>query len=194
MSLASIVLAAGRGTRFGDVPKLLATLDEKPLVRHVVEAACASVARPVLLVTGHRAAEVEAAVADLAVAVVRNAAYADGLSTSLKAGFAALPADADGAVILLGDMPRVSAALIDELAGRWEGAGRPAALVPIYEGARGNPVILARSMGAAIAGLSGDIGAGALLRRRDDVVLAVVDDAAIIQDVDTQERLCELRR
>jgi molybdenum cofactor cytidylyltransferase len=194
MSVAAIVLAAGRGTRFGDDPKLLAMLDGKPLVRHVVEAACASVARPVLVVTGHRAEEVERAIADLPAHIVRNADYADGLSTSLKAGFAALPNGVDGGVILLGDMPRVRARLIDELALKWESAGCPAALVPVHAGRRGNPVILSRSISAAVAGLTGDTGAGPLLRERNDIVLSVMDDAAILQDVDTPETLSEMRR
>jgi CTP:molybdopterin cytidylyltransferase MocA len=71
------VLAAGRGSRFGEAPKLLAHLHGKPLVRHVAEAALASAADPVFVVTGHRSGEVEAALIDLPVVLVPNRAYAE---------------------------------------------------------------------------------------------------------------------
>ena len=73
--VAAIVLAAGQGSRFGPEPKLLAPFEGKPLVRHVVEAAAVSSADPVIVVTGHRAGEIEAAVKDLPVRFVRNEAF-----------------------------------------------------------------------------------------------------------------------
>jgi molybdenum cofactor cytidylyltransferase len=190
---AAIVLAAGRGTRFAAGPKLLAPLDGKPLVRHVAEAAAASAARPVLVVTGYRAAEVEACLAGLPVAFVPNPSYADGLSTSLRAGFAALPEGAPAAIVLLGDMPTVSAALIDRLLAAWGEAGAPAALVPAFAGRRGNPVVLSAALRPEIARLTGDAGAGPLLRGRADVREWPLDDPAVGQDVDTVEALGALR-
>ena len=85
--VAAIVLAAGRGTRFGEEPKLLATLSDKPMVRWAVEAALGSSASPVIVVTGHQAEGVAAALAGVPVAFVHNPSYAEWLSTSLKAGF-----------------------------------------------------------------------------------------------------------
>jgi molybdenum cofactor cytidylyltransferase len=190
---AAIVLAAGRGTRFTAGAKLLAHLDGKPLVRRVAEAAAASVARPVLVVTGHRADEVEACLAGLPVAIVPNPSYADGLSTSLRAGFAALPEEAPAAIVLLGDMPTVSAALIDRLLAAWAEAGAPAALVPTLDGRRGNPVVLSAALKPEIGRLTGDAGAGPLLKGRADVREWPLDDPAIGQDVDTIEALGALR-
>src|SRR3546814_5652725 len=92
----SLILAAGLSRRFGGGHKLLAELEGKPVIRHVVEAALASSARPVLLVTGHQAAAVEAAAGDGGITRVRNAAYAEGLASSLQAGLRALPSDLDG--------------------------------------------------------------------------------------------------
>ncbi len=191
--VAAIVLAAGRGTRFGDEPKLLALLDGKPLVRHVAEAAAGTSVDPVLVVTGHRAAEVEAALAGLSLQFIRNPGYADGLSTSLKTGFAALPPGAQAAVVLLGDMPLVGVSLIEALVEAWL-ATRPAAVVPVHEGRRGNPVLLSRSLAPEIDGLSGDVGAGLVLRRRSDVLELPVDDPAVLQDVDTPHGLRALGR
>ena len=87
-SIAAVVLAAGRSTRMGAENKLLADIGGKPMVRRVVEAALASRARPVLVVTGHQADGVRAALAGLEVAFVDNPDYAVGLSSSLKAGIA----------------------------------------------------------------------------------------------------------
>jgi molybdenum cofactor cytidylyltransferase len=190
-AVAAAILAAGRGTRFGAQPKLLALLDGKPLVRHVAEQALASCASPVIVVTGHWAGEVEAALIDLPVRIIRNTAYEQGLSTSLKAGFADCPAEAGAMLVLLGDMPLIRASLIDGVIAAWD--GRSAAVIPTFQGRRGNPVLLSRALAAAIEALEGDAGAGPLLRARRDVVEWPIDDPAILQDVDTTEALRKLR-
>jgi molybdenum cofactor cytidylyltransferase len=191
--VAAILLAAGRGTRFGEEPKLLARLGGKALVRHAAEAAVNSVADPVIVVTGHRAEAVQAELQELRVRIVYNPLFADGLSTSLKAGFAALPPMARAAIILLGDMPLVKADLIDRLVAGWHESGEPAALVPVLDGRRGNPVVISRALETAIEELSGDVGAGPVLRGRSDVVEWPSTDKAILQDVDTQEEIGKLR-
>jgi molybdenum cofactor cytidylyltransferase len=192
VSVAAIILAAGQGTRFGAESKLLADLAGKPLVRHVAEAALGSKSVPVLAVLGHRSEEVEA-VLPLGVRRVENPDYALGLSTSLRAGFAALDPAAQAAVVLLGDMPQVTPELIDRLIEAWIGAGRPAAVVPTHQGRRGNPVLLSAALAPEIATLSGDTGAGALLRARSDVHELPVTVASILADVDTPEALAALR-
>jgi molybdenum cofactor cytidylyltransferase len=192
--VAAIVLAAGRGTRFGDEPKLLARIGDKPLVRHVVEAAVGSSADPVIVVTGHRSDEVEAALQGLFVQIINNALFAQGLSTSLQAGFSALPATAQAVVVLLGDMPFVRADLIDTLVDEWRERGGPSALVPTFQGRRGNPVVLSRALQAEIEGLSGDIGAGPLLRGRSHVVEWATNDPAVAQDIDTTEQFAKHQR
>jgi molybdenum cofactor cytidylyltransferase len=187
-----IVLAAGRRTRFGPEPKLLAQLDGKVLIRHVAEAAVSSVADPVIVVTGYRHRDVEAELNDLPVRIVRNAAFGEGLSTSLKAGFAALPIQSKAAVIVLGDMPLVRSGLIDQLVQTWDLMNMPAALVPTMDGVRGNPVVLSRGLEDLIAQLSGDVGAGPILRGRPDIVEYPVNDPAILEDVDTSEELTRI--
>jgi molybdenum cofactor cytidylyltransferase len=189
---AAIVLAAGQGTRFGPEPKLLTLLSGRPLVRHVAEAAIASSVEPVITVTGYRADEVEASLEGLPIQIVRNRAFADGLSTSLKSGFAAVPSQIRAVVVLLGDMPLIKASLIDILINGWRVSGEPAALVPVVNGRRGNPVVLSRKLDSLIAGLSGDAGAGPILRGRSDVLEYAVDDLAILQDVDTREEFSRM--
>ena len=106
-NVAAIVLAAGRSTRMGGPNKLLAELDGKKLVRIVAEQALASKATDVIVVTGHQADLVEQALAGLNVKFVRNPDFAGGLASSVKAGISAVPDNADGAVVCLGDMPLI---------------------------------------------------------------------------------------
>jgi molybdenum cofactor cytidylyltransferase len=192
--VAAILLAAGRGIRFGEEPKLLSRLDGKALVRHAAEAAVGSSADPVIVVTGHRAEKVEAALQGLPVQIVHNALFTQGLSTSLKAGFSALPLRTRAAVILLGDMPFVKADLIDALVTGWQERGEPAALVPTLNGQRGNPVVISRNLQGMVEGLSGDVGAAPVLRGRTDVVEWPTTDPAVVQDIDTREELARLCR
>lgn len=188
--IAAIILAAGRSTRFGETPKVLATLDGKPLVRHVAEAALASRARPVFVVVGNAAAKISAALDGLGVEIVPAADFAQGLSRSLRAGLARVPDDADGAAVLLADMPRVSPALIDRLIDCFIAAGKPSAVVPTYHGRRGNPVLLGRKLFGAAAALEGDVGARAILGA--DTIYYPVDDNAVNTDIDTLEDLRRL--
>jgi molybdenum cofactor cytidylyltransferase len=189
--VAAILLAAGRGTRFGEEPKLLAPIGDKALVRHAAEAAVHSMAHPIIVVTGHRANAVQEQLRDLPIQIVHNPLFADGLSTSLKAGFSALPLETRAAIVLLGDMPFVRPGLINALVGGWHARGEPTALVPVLKGQRGNPVVLSRALQTAIKGLSGDVGAGSLIRGRPDVLEWPTEDTAIIHDIDTREEFAK---
>jgi molybdenum cofactor cytidylyltransferase len=192
VTVAAIVLAAGRGTRFGLAPKMLAEFDGKPLVLRIAEAALASEAEPVIVVVGHQAGPVAKVLAGLPVTILENPNYGDGLSTSLKAGFAALPDDVEAAAILLGDMPQIGTALLDWLIKAWRSSNAPAALVPTFEGRRGNPVVLSKGLAPAIASLEGDVGAGKLLRQLADVVEVETGDPAVTCDADTPGELARL--
>ncbi len=164
-NIASIVLAAGRSTRMGEANKLLADVGGKPMVRHVVEAALASQARPVLVVTGHQADDVRAALAGLDVAFVTNPDYATGLSSSLKAGIRALSKEVDGALVLLGDMPRIEAAHLDAMIAAFASEAGAAIVVPMHEGQRGNPVLWPADCSPRCWQLEGDVGARSLMAK-----------------------------
>jgi molybdenum cofactor cytidylyltransferase len=170
--------------------KLLQQVRGEALVRHAVKAQIASRAAPVFVVVGHQEAEIRAALEGLDVRFVRNPGFADGLSSSLKAGLAALPSDAQGVVVSLGDMPNVTPGVIDRLAQAFADRPDAVAVVPTLLGHRGNPVLLSRGLFAAVARLSGDEGARRLLEEAGDAVEEVpLDDPAIAIDVDTPEAL-----
>ena len=118
-----VLLAAGRGSRFGPEPKLLADLDGRPLVRHAAEAALAARPRPVVVVLGAHAGAVRAALAGLDLIAIENPDFSAGLSTSLRLGLRALPPTCGAAVVLLGDMPRITAGHIDNLVAAFEPSG-----------------------------------------------------------------------
>ena len=192
--IAAIVLAAGRSTRMGGPNKLLAEIGGKPLVRIAAEQALASRARPVIVVTGHQRDKVEAALQGLDVRFVHNPNFAEGLSTSVKAGLAALPAEADGAIVCLGDMPQVTAALIDKLSGAFDPEKGALVVIPVIDGKRGNPVVWARRFFPELMAIDGDIGARHLIGRYPEAVaeVALTDTAALV-DVDTPDALVKVR-
>jgi molybdenum cofactor cytidylyltransferase len=192
--IAAIVLAAGRSTRMGAANKLVADVGGRPMVRHAVEAALASHARAVLVVTGHQADDVRAALAGLDVTFVTNPDFAEGLSTSLKAGVRAVPADATGAVVLLGDMPRINAAHLDTLIAACASPAGAAIVVPVHEGQRGNPVLWPAELFGEMLALEGDAGARSLLAKHPDRVREIdLATDAVLMDVDTPDALVQLR-
>jgi molybdenum cofactor cytidylyltransferase len=194
-AIAAIVLAAGRSSRMGERHKLLEPVAGKPIVRHAVEAAMASSARPVLVVTGHRAEDVERALAGCTVQMVASPHYKDGLSASLRAGIKALPPDVDGALILLADMPGITARHIDALISAFAPKEGRSIVLPVRAGKRGNPVLWGRDHFAELAALAGDSGARHLIGEHGERVAEVdLGSDAIFLDIDTPEGLAEARR
>jgi molybdenum cofactor cytidylyltransferase len=187
--IAAVLLAAGRSTRMGGPNKLLAVLDGKPLVRHAAEAALGSRASSVVVVTGHMAEAIEAALAGLDVTILHNPDYRDGLSTSLKAGIAAVPADAEAAVIMLGDMPRVTAATVDRLIEAYDPGSGALVVVPTAEGRRGNPTLISRRFFPDLMAVTGDIGARQVLQGYPEAVVEVEMGIDVGLDLDTPEAL-----
>lgn len=121
----------------GAANKMLARIGGKPLVRIVVEQALASNADPVIVVTGHEGEQVRAALDGLAVTFIANADFIEGLASSVRAGIAAVPDAVEGAVILLGDMPRVDSAMIDTLIAALAPDRGGLIAVPVQDGRRG---------------------------------------------------------
>lgn len=192
--VAGIVLAAGRSSRMAPHNKLLVPdRAGRPMVARVVDNLLSSAARPVIVVTGHRAEEVRAAVAGRPVLVVHAPDYADGLSASLRAGIAAVPATASAALVCLGDMPLVTGRMIERLIEAYDPDEGRSVVVPTCRGKIGNPVLWDRRFFPDIAGLVGDVGARPLLERHSEYVAQVeLDTDAVLRDFDTVESLATL--
>jgi molybdenum cofactor cytidylyltransferase len=193
--IAAVVLAAGRSSRMAPANKMLAPVDGAPMVARVVDTVSASQAGPVIVVVGNDAARVKAALARRDVRFVDNPNFADGLSTSVRAGLAALQADVDGALFVLGDMPRVTAAQIDRLIAAFNPVEGRAICIPTHRAKRGNPVLWGAKFFAELRALSGDTGARGLISQHIDQVCEVeMDDDGVLIDVDTPDALAALRR
>ncbi|MGX5828829.1 NTP transferase domain-containing protein [Mesorhizobium sp. 43Arga] len=189
LKVAIVLLAAGRSSRMGGPNKLMALFDGKPLVRRTAERALASKASGTIVVTGHQRERVRAALSGLDVTFADNPDFADGLSTSLKAGIAYLPEDTAGVMIVLGDMPGVVSGDLDRLIDAFSKAGGNSVVRASHQGKRGNPVLLPRALFPAIAHLEGDTGARHLVEAEGlDVIDVEIGEGASV-DVDTREAL-----
>lgn len=191
--VAAVVLAAGRSSRMAPRHKLLER-DRAgvPMIARVVDAALASRARPVLVVVGHRGDDVREALSSRPVTFVTAADYADGLSASLRAGLAALPAASPAALVLLGDMPLVTAASIDRLIETYDPDEGRFIVAPVHDGQLGNPVLWDRRYFPAMMALTGDQGARPLLRQHAEAVAEVPLDDTVLRDFDTVDSLATL--
>jgi molybdenum cofactor cytidylyltransferase len=187
-NIAAVVLAAGRSTRMGAVNKMLAEIGGKPLVRIATEQALASRAKPVIVVTGHERERVERALSGLPVRFVHNPDYAEGLAGSVKTGIGAVPAESDGAIVCLGDMPQVDSGLIDKLLAAFDPERGALVVVPSIDGRRGIPVVWARRFFNDLLAITGDIGARHLIGQYAEAVVEVpLSGDAALTDVDTPE-------
>ncbi|MFN4282734.1 MAG: NTP transferase domain-containing protein [Alphaproteobacteria bacterium] len=195
--VAALILAAGRSSRFieksgGGPSKLLASIGGEPMIARVAKAALASKARPVMVVVGHQQGEVRAALAGLDVEIVENPDYTEGISTSLKAGLAAMAPDVDGALVQLGDMPSVPASALDKLVAAFNPLEGRSIVVPTAAGKRGNPVLWGRAYFAEMATLRGDVGARHLIRAYPEAVAEVaMDDGGVLLDIDEPAALAD---
>ncbi|MEX0924255.1 MAG: molybdopterin-binding/glycosyltransferase family 2 protein [Rhodovibrionaceae bacterium] len=188
--IAAIVLAAGKSSRMGSENKLLAAVAGKAMVTWPVAAARAAGCSEIVVVTGRDREDIEAVLAGEDLRFVHNPAYAEGLASSLKAGIGALSDTADGAAILLGDMPKLRADHLKKLFDAFARQDGAAICVPSYDGRWGNPVLFDRRFFAEIQTLSGDAGARAIVQEHADSVaeIAMPDDAVLL-DIDTPEAL-----
>jgi molybdenum cofactor cytidylyltransferase len=192
--VAALILAAGRGTRMGGPNKLMQEVGGKPMLAHSIEAAKASDAWAVLGVTGHEAAASAALFDAHGVTHVHNADYSAGLSSSLRVAIANLPSEVDAAIVLLGDMPQVTPAMIDTLIAAYDPINGAGIVVPTVKGKRGNPVLWGQAYFEALRMVQGDVGGRGLIGTHEEAVFEVeMNDPAIFRDIDTPEALAALR-
>jgi molybdenum cofactor cytidylyltransferase len=192
--IAALVLAAGRSSRMAPANKLLIEVDGVPMARRAVDAALASQAVATIAVIGNEAARVRQAFAGCDIAIVENPDFAAGLSSSLRAGLASLPDDIDGVLVLLGDMPRITAAHLDRLIAAFAPDEGRSICIPTHRAKRGNPILWDARFLPDMRTLDGDQGARGLIGRHADQVCEVeMPDDAVLLDVDTPGALAALR-
>ncbi len=193
--VAALLLAAGMSRRMGGPNKLLQDVGGEAMVVRSLQAIRQAPVDDVVIVLGHNAAEIRAAIdkaagGDARLRFVDNPAFAEGLSTSLQAGLSVLPDRADAVLVCLGDMPAVSAAQIGRLIAAFNPVEQRAICVPTFKGKRGNPILWARRFVPEMRKLAGDVGARHLIGENAETVCEVeMGDAAVLTDLDTPEAL-----
>ena len=179
----ALVLAAGESRRMG-TQKLLLPYRGTTVVESVVRAALDSSVDETLVVLGADASRIRQALRSYPLTFTDNEDYRLGMLSSVQAGFRALPADAEAAVVMLGDQPAVPAAVIDGLVEAFRKRPRVIA-VPVHGGRRGHPLLVGATFRAEVLRLDPAVGLRQLLRAHPEAVEEVaVDESAILKDLD----------
>jgi molybdenum cofactor cytidylyltransferase len=180
--IAAVVLAGGASTRMGRAKQLL-PLAGGTVLSTVVSRLLDSPVDRVNVVLGHDADTLRRTAGlstDARVAVVVNAEWAEGMASSLRCGIAAC-ADAEAAVIALGDQPGIDPGLVGRLVEAFR-AGAPLA-VPVHGEERGHPVLFARALFPELLALRGDVGAREVVARHWEAAAKV--PGKHLPDIDT---------
>jgi molybdenum cofactor cytidylyltransferase len=186
--VAAIILAAGEAKRMGR-PKQLIEWNGRPLIAHVVRQALEAALDPTVVVVGAYADQVRMAIEAITVPIVENRRWADGMSTSVQTGLAALEPDVDAAIFLLVDQPHIDAAHLRAMVAAYQRSRQPI-VVSAYQGRRASPTLFDRSFFDQLMQVRGDSGGRSIIRAHPDRVSAVeVDDEAKLLDIDTQADL-----
>lgn len=189
--IAGVVLAAGTSTRMGE-SKLFLTVGGATLLRRVVDTAAEAGLDPIIVVLGHEAERARAELAGVRCAAVVNADYLEGINTSLRAGFNAVPDDATAAVMLLADMPFVSAHMIGTLVALHR-AGHVPLVISSYAGVFAPPTLYGRALFDELRVLEGE-GCGSRVAKQHRNEAAEVEwPASVMVDVDVPADLERVR-
>ena len=209
-STAAIILAAGSSSRMKDgYHKLLLPLDGRPVLTHVIDAALASKASPIVLVLGHNVEYVRAQIAGYLtnsdIILVENPDYLQGQSTSMHVGLATVQEtitngytkseagnSIDSVVFLLGDQPLITTHIIDALITMRQ-TNEKQIIAPLYNGRRGNPILFASELFPELMEVRGDEGGRSVVENhRQELATIEVGNAAANYDMDTWEAYQEV--
>jgi len=183
--VSAVILAAGMSTRMGALKQLL-PLNGRTLLENVLESVRKSQVDEVVLVLGFEADTIQEKIPLDRVKVVVNEAYREGMGASVRVGIEQVSPDADAALVMLADQPFVKPDSLDRLIHIYA-EQKPQIVIPVYQGFRGNPVLLDRSVFPELLNLGGDIGCRAIFGSHTENILKVpVEDIGVLVDIDTQ--------
>ena len=188
-SIAGIILAAGGSSRLG-TPKQLLLWQGQPLVSIVSQKLLATGIQPIIVVVGAESNTIKKALEDLDITTVENLYWKEGISTSIRAGIAALPDNIQAAIFATSDQPFVPESLIRKLIDEYEQTGAEIICPECKEELR-NPVLFDKSLFAELAQLEGDTGGKALFDHHR-VTRVKWENKEDFRDIDTQEEMQEM--
>ena len=191
--ITALVLAAGESRRMGR-QKVLLPFGDSTVLEEIMSAIEKSAVGSGIVVTGHNPEAVARLLVGRSLNTVHNAAYAQGMLSSIRAGLQALPDDTRGVMLFLGDQPQVSVPLIDHLCGTFQpGSGQ--LCVPTFDGRRGHPLLFDRSYEDEILNDFDEVGLRGLLQRHEAKVCPVPwDNETVLVDLDTPEDYAQALR
>ena len=189
--VAGVVLAAGLSSRMG-LNKMLLELGGRTLVRRTVTTAFSAGLDPVLVVLGHESDRVRAELSGLPYTAVLNSDYARGMNTSLRAGIAALPDDAAGAVVLLGDMPLVDASMVRALLTAFRRSG-PKLAISSYGGVVAPPILYGGALFPELRALEAESCGKSVVRNHRAEAVELQWPPETLTDLDSPEDVERIR-
>jgi molybdenum cofactor cytidylyltransferase len=190
-AVAGVVLAAGLSSRMG-TNKMLLELGGKTVLRRAVETAIAAKLSPLLVVLGNERQRAEHELRGLDCTPLFNPDFAQGMNTSLRAGISAMPDNVAGALVMLADMPFVTAAMIDELLRKWR-AAKPPLAVSLYGDVLAPPTLYGRELFAELRALEGDGCGKRVVKRHRAEALEVSWPPAALTDLDVPDDFARVR-
>ncbi|MBV9499177.1 MAG: nucleotidyltransferase family protein [Acidobacteriaceae bacterium] len=182
--VSAIVLAAGSSTRMGTV-KPLVEVGGKPMLERTLSTVLQSRVDEIVVVLGHSAELIQQSIPFRDATAVINHSYTEGMASSLRTGLSSVRANVEAVLIVLADQPFLKSETIDRLIEQYRSEWAEI-LVPTYNGVRGNPVLLDRSVFHELAQLNGDVGFRAIFGSHARGIAKVpVQDPGVLVDLDT---------
>ncbi len=179
----AIILAAGESKRMGE-PKMLLPFGGKTIIEAVAESVVSSEVDGSLVVVGAEKERIEETIRDYGIKSVFNPDFQSGMLSSVQCGFKAVPEGTRAVLVVLGDQPRISSGIINQLIQASKKTGKGIVL-PVYEGERGHPVIIDMKYKEEVENLSPDVGLrGTVYSHPEDILEVKVDTASILMDID----------
>jgi molybdenum cofactor cytidylyltransferase len=186
LRIGAVLLAAGEGRRMGGVAKGLIRLQGVPLLRRQLIALSGAGVDEVVVVTGHAQAAVEREVLGFTVTLAHNDAYTQGQESSVRFGLAALNGPFDAVFVMPSDQPLIAADDLTELIGAFKKRPSGHVVVPVVNGARGNPILIDDEARGEILASGANLGCRHLTERRPEWVhVHTSTNARFVTDLDT---------
>lgn len=182
----AMILAAGESKRMGK-PKLLLPFGEKTIIETVIESVVQSKVEKILVVLGSNREKIEKKIKNFPLEIAVNPNFQSGMLSSIQLGFQTLPENTQAVLVVLGDQPAISSAVIDKIIDAYKRTGKGIVL-PVYKNERGHPVLIDMKYRNEVENLSPDIGLrGTVYNHPEDILEVEVETSSILRDIDDLE-------
>ena len=187
-----ILLAAGQSKRFGDKNKLLAIINGKPIINHILDTLFEIYdASELIVILGHKHKIIKNLILNKDIKILENINYKKGIGTSIALGTSNLDTEIDGVMMIPADMPYINSKDLINLEKKFIELNCVKVVMPEHNSRIGNPVILPRNYFNALKSLKDDFGAKSLIRKKD--IITVKAEFGTIFDIDTEEELAQIK-